>query len=94
MEQVNFGQSLKNIPVPDNKQYSQMLISSADRFLETMKWKLFHHFNPPKTGKKVKANFGFPTMKAAPRPAPDRIAAKPFKEFDDGLLNIIQNVEF
>ena len=52
MEQVNFGQSLKNIPVPDNKTYSQMLISSADIFLETMKWKLFHHFNPPKTGKK------------------------------------------
>ena len=33
-------------------------------------------------------------MKAAPRPAPDCIAAKPFKDFEDCLLDIIQNIEF
>ena len=71
-----------------------MLISSSDRILEAMKWKILHHFNPPKAGKNIKETFGFTTMKAAPRPPPDCIAAKPFKDFEDGLLDIIQSIEF
>ena len=71
-----------------------MLISSVDKTLEAMRWKIFHKFNPSKTGKKTKKTFGFPTTKSAPRPAPNCPSAKPLKDFEDRLLNLIKSVNF
>ena len=70
-----------------------MLISSADRTLEAIKWKIHHHYNPRKAGQH-KETFGFPTTKAAPKPKPDCPSAAPLKEFEDGLLEIIKSIEF
>ena len=82
MEQVNFGYSLKNIPVPSPQEYHQEMINSVEKLLNRMNWKVFHSQNPDKSGAK-KEKFGFNTSKPAPK-------AKELIEFKEGMLNILK----
>ena len=86
MEQVNFGYSLKNIPIPEQKVYLQMLINSTEKVIKTFRWKAFHFLNP-KTYTDKKETFGFTSTKPAP-------ILPELKEFEDEMLKLIKNVEF
>ena len=46
MEQVKFDYSLKNIPIPTQEEYKIELISSAEKFIKNLKWRVFHYVNP------------------------------------------------
>ena len=46
MEQVNFNQSLKNIPVPDIKTYREDLLGAIDKVIKNMRWKAHAFFKP------------------------------------------------
>jgi hypothetical protein len=86
MEQVNFGYSLKNTPIPDEKTYRMMLISSLEKGLKNMQWAAFFFLNPDKSGR-TRNTFGLPSSKPAPN-LPE------LQEFKAGLLDIAKNVEF
>ena len=94
MEQIDFGYSLKDIPVTDDKVYVQKVISKWEITDKAMKWKVCRLFGKKtnKWGKKEK--FGFPTTAPAPIPRPDCPAAKPLKEFQKGMVDLIRDIEF
>ena len=86
MEQINYGHSLKNIPVPDKKTYLQMLVNSTEKFMKNLRWKTFFYLNPnDKPDRSEK--YGFKSIKAAP-------GVPEIKAFEDDLIDLVKNVEF
>ena len=94
MEQVNFGYSFKDIPLPDDKTYLQILIESWEKSDKQMRWRIFKVLHPEAFKNNGKNNFGFRTSAKAPKPKPDCPSYKPFMEFTKGMLDLIQNVKF
>ena len=86
MEQINLGYSLKNIPVPDQKTYLNMLVSALEQGLHRMQWAASFELNQIKSAKK-KETFGFPTSNTAPN-LPE------LQDFKAGLIKIAESVEF
>ena len=39
MEKVNFGYSMKNIPIPNEKGYKLELIQKVEDFIKKIRWK-------------------------------------------------------
>lgn len=83
---TTFNYSTKNIPIPDNKQYFKCMISKTEKFIRNIRWKAFFYLNPD-----IKADdketYGFRSTKPAP-------TIPELREFEDGLLHIIQNIKF
>jgi hypothetical protein len=86
MDQVTLGYSTKNVPVPSQKDYLQRLISSADKFMKSLRWRTFFFLNPESKPNK-KETYGFPSTKSPPK-------LTELKQFEDGILDIIQGIEF
>ena len=84
MERVNFGYSLKNIPIPANQEYLLELVSSVGIFAANLRWRCFHFLNP--SNKDSKETFGFKTTKPAPGVAS-------LKEFENDLYDLVKNVQ-
>ena len=57
MERINFGYSLKNIPIPSRTAYMKAFINKADSFLQQARWK-FNFFDKP-SGSDKTPNYGF-----------------------------------
>ena len=64
MEQVNFGYSLKNIPIPSKQDYLLELINSVGIFVANLRWRCHFYLNPSNQNRKE--SFDFKTSKAAP----------------------------
>ena len=64
MDQVNFNCSLKNIPIPSQKDYLSELIHSTAKLSANLSWKVFFFLNPLNIERKE--NFGFPTTEPSP----------------------------
>ena len=94
MEQIKFEYSLKDIPVTDDKIYVQKVISKWELTDKAMKWKVCRAFGKKtnKSGRKEK--YGFPTCAPAPIPKADCPGAKPLKEFQKGMVDLIRDIEF
>ena len=86
MEQINLEYSTKNIPVPDQKTYLTMLITSLEQGLHRMQWSALHYLYP-KTGKTEKQTFGFSTPLTPPN-------LEELQEFKQGLVKIVENIKF
>ena len=43
MERINFGYSLKNIPIPPKNSYLKSLIDKSDSFIRRIRWLIFHY---------------------------------------------------
>lgn len=85
-QKINFGYSTKNIPIPSEKNYLKCLINKTDTFLRNIRWRTLFFLNP-ETKTEVKENFGFKSTKTPPQ-IPE------LKEFEEGMLDIVQNIEF
>ena len=85
MEQVNFGQSLKNIPTPDAKTYRESLIESLDKVIKSCRWKAKCFLKP--FSKQNKETFGLKSIKS-PEAIPE------LKNFENDLIHMAQNIEF
>ena len=48
MEHVKFDYSMKNIPIPSEREFIIELISSVEKFIKNLKWRAFHYLNPAK----------------------------------------------
>jgi hypothetical protein len=86
MERVNIGYSTKNIPIPARKDYLKCLIAKTEKFLRSVRWRSFFFLHPEVTPEQ-KETYGFRSTKSPP-PIPE------LKEFEDGMLNLVQNIEF
>ena len=86
MEQTNLGYSTKNIPIPDQKTYLCMLVSSLEEGLKRMRWRADIKLHPEKY-QNQKQTFGFKTANSAP------ILAQ-LQDFNLGLQKIIKSIEF
>ena len=86
MEQVNFDQSLKNIPVPDTKTYREGLICALDKVIKAFRWKA-KFFLKPKANQIKKENYGLNSIKS-PEAIPE------LKNFENDLINLAQNIKY
>ena len=85
MEQVNFNYSLKNIPIPSNKDYLLELINSVGIFVSNLRWRSFFFLNPTELNEKE--TFGLKTSNSAPPVAE-------LKEFEDEMFKLVKSVKF
>ena len=86
MNQVNFDFSLKNIPIPSQKEYLIELISSVGDFVSNFRYRVFHFLNPSNENEK-KETFGLKTTKPPPSLAETR-------DFENALYELVKNVRF
>ena len=63
MELKNFGYSLKNIPLPNKKTYTKLMIEKTQSFLKRLRWKAFFFDNPSENSGDKKQNFRFKSEK-------------------------------
>ena len=61
MERINFGYSLKNIPIPRKESYMKALIDKTHKFLRRMRWKAHFFDNASTEGQQE--NFEFNSAK-------------------------------
>lgn len=87
MERVNFGYSMKNIPIPSTKEYKKSLIEKTESVLKRMRWKAFHFLNRTVNKQENKETYGFKTSKYPPQP-------DEMKPFEDDVLKMVEMVEF
>ena len=86
MEQVNFGYSAKNIPVPHDDMYLQILTTKWRKFTQNARKKAYHFLKKNAT-KSKKETFGFKSTD----PASEIPLLKPFEE---AFTEVIKNVKF
>lgn len=86
MDKLNFAYSTKNIPSAPKHLYLKRLLEKTEVFLRRMRWKAFFHLNPEiRTG--LNNNYGFESRRSPP-------TVTELTEFEDKLLNLVQNVTF
>ena len=77
MDPVNFEHSMKDIPVPNQKVYFSMMISSLEKFIQALRWRVIFFLSPLTS--RTKETYGFKTLKI-PEPV-DQL-----KEFEKDLF--------
>ena len=85
MEVVNLKHSTKDVPMPNRKLYSTMMINSLEKFTQNLRWKVLFFLKP--SNKSSKNNYGFKSTKIPP-PIPQ------LEAFEDDLINMVENIEF
>ena len=86
MELKNFGYSLKNIPLPNKKTYTKLMIEKTKSFLKRLRWKAFFFDNPENSGDK-KQNFRFKSEKCPSQ-------NKEILHFENDMYEMIRNLKF
>ena len=85
MDVVNFGHSVKDIPVPSKKEYRLMMINSAEKYMRNLRWRVLHFLNPNKNP--PKETYGFKSIKN-PKAIPE------LKDFEADLIDMVTKIEF
>ena len=86
MDQVTFGYSTKNIPIPSEKDFTIELIKSVEKFVKNLKWRAFHYLNPV-NNRQRKETYGFNTT--SPPPKVDEL-----NELKDMLYDLVVSIKF
>ena len=81
----NIPYSLKIIPTINKFQYRKLLVSSLEKFITTMRWKLFW-FKAPFQQKEKKEYYGFKSTTKPP-------AQFEIKRFKEELIRMVSNIE-
>ena len=66
LNKINFGYSLKNIPIPSNQHYLRCLIDKLNSFIRCLRWKAFY-FNNKAESDDIGNSFGFKSEKCPPQ---------------------------
>ena len=86
MKQLNFGTSLKNIPVLENKKEHRIqTIQAAHTFVNKCRWAAKNALKP--MGKEVKENYGFRSIEAAKK-VPELVP------FEKRLFELVKNIKY
>ena len=86
MEQRTFNYSLKNIPIPHDKQYKKNLLEKSEEVIKRMRWKAVF-LDKEETESRTKEHYGFKS-----RNCPPQIIE--MEAFENELLDTIRNITF
>ena len=87
MERINFGCSVKNIPIPKNKEYLKRLIDMTEKLIKRMRWRAHYFLHPSSSSEENQETFGFRSKKSPPQ-IPE------LNEFESKMASLVQNIEF
>ena len=91
MEEVKFGYSMKNIPVPDEKSYKLQLIKRVEDFIKKIRWKAIffmkgrNQIEP--TARKIELTSGLNSTKCSTQ-------VKDLVLFEGDLIKLVKNHRF
>ena len=85
MDPVNYGHSIKDIPVPSKKVYCSRLINSVEKFIQSLRWRVIFFLFPKISSQKE--HFDFKSLKI-----PDPVDQ--LEDFENDLKKLIKNIEF
>ncbi|OOZ40504.1 hypothetical protein [Solemya elarraichensis gill symbiont] len=77
---------MKNIPLPDNREYVKQLIDKTENVIKRMRWKAFFHLHPEVTSEQGET-YGFKSRKTPPQ-------ISELAKFEEELLRVIENIQF
>ena len=86
MDAIDFGYSMKNIPLPSKETYIYKLIEKTEMFVKRMRWKAFF-FDKEDDNNSQNNNYIYKTRKCPPQ-------IQELKEFESDLFKMIENIEF
>ena len=86
MEKINFGYSLKNIPIPKRELYMKALIDKTHKFLKRIRWRAYFFDNPAPSSQR-RETFGFNSEKSPP-------FVKDTLPFETEMYQLIRNIDF
>ena len=66
MERVNFSYWLKNIPIPSNAYFKNMIFK-LESFIEWIRWKVFFYEESQIASQTIADNFGFKSVRTPPK---------------------------
>ena len=91
MEKVNFGYSMKKIPLPDEKSYKLQLIQKVEDFIKKIRWKAIFFMKggnqAEPTAHKTGFKFGLNSTKCPPQ-------VKELVPFEEDLIKLVKNLRF
>ena len=83
----HFQYSTKNIPLASKGAFRQRLIEKTESLIQRMRWKAFFFLNTNTDDTTTKETYGFKSKRSPPH-------MKELDEFEDSMLNMIQNIQF
>ena len=86
MECVKFDYSLKNIPIPSEKEYMMKLIEMTEHFIKSLRWRAYYYLHPEAKGN-TKDTYGFKSLKSPP-------TVPELTNFEKRIKKLIQNIKF
>ena len=97
MNCIDFGYSLKNVPLPSKDSYKYKLIENTEQLLKRMRWKAFFYDrdNTSKYNNKNNTYIDQTTdngFKLKTRNCP--LQMQDMKDFENDLLKLIENIQF
>ena len=87
MEEIKLEYSDKNIPIPADDEVRKVLLEQTKKVLNNLRWRAEFHLNPEKRPKNGIEYYGFRSNNDAP-------VVKELQDFEKGMLDLIQGVEF
>ena len=90
MEKVNFGYSIKNIPIPSERTYLLQLMEKVEMVITRMRWKAIHFNNNDSRDNNKEENTEWYGLKSlySPRQVKELIT------FESDLVELIRNIKF
>ena len=86
MDRLHFDYSMKNVPLPSEKQFELEFLNSIHIFSKKTKWRALKYFNP-ELFKNNKETYSLKSSKRPPN-------VKELKFFHDGLCELAKNLKF
>ena len=88
LKQVNFGYSLKNIPMPTKRVYLKSMISKLEHFIKHLRWRAFFHDHKAECEiDKKDVLYGFKSNRTP-------LQHDGPSAFEEDLYNMVKNIKF
>nr|XP_047123016.1 uncharacterized protein LOC124806296 [Hydra vulgaris] len=88
MEKINFGYSVKNIPIPSIKDFKMQLLDKTETLIKRMRWKAFFFLNKSSNSKNnFYYNYGLKTSNH-PKQITEMLA------FENELIDLVKHIKF
>ena len=91
MDSIDFGYSMKNIPLASKESYKYKLIDKTEKLLKRMRWKAYF-FDKHNDGNKKKSDPIINAFRLKSRKCLQQIPE--MKAFENDILTMIENIEF
>ena len=95
MENFEINHSLKDIPIPKNAEYLELLVDKVSSFLRRFKWMAFFKLNP-EVGGDPKEKYGFKSSYAPPQITQQNYGEhhSTLKAFENAVYGLVRRVDF